>query len=50
VVVRVVDCIEKLAGLGKEGSDFAITPAGQNALAVCHKTDSVALKAWDLDS
>jgi hypothetical protein len=50
VVVGIVDGVEELAGLGKEGTDLAIGPAGEDGLAVAHEGNTVALKAGNLDS
>ena len=45
MVVSVVDSVEELSGLWQEGSDLAITPTRQNALAVSHELNGVAFKA-----
>ena len=50
MVVSVVDSVEELSGLWQEGSDLAITPTRQNALAVSHELNCVAFKAWYFNS
>jgi len=50
VVVSIVDSVEELSGLWQEGSDLAIAPTRQDALAVSHELNGVAFKAWNFDS
>jgi hypothetical protein len=50
VIVSIIDCIEEFARLGKEGTDLAIIPSGDDALAVSHKLNREAFKPWDLNS
>lgn len=50
MVVSIVDDIEQLSGLRKEGSDLAIVPARHDAFAVSHEVDAEALQSGNLDS
>ena len=50
MVVGVVDRVEQLAALGEEGAHLAVAPAGEDAAAVVHELDTVALEAWYLNA
>lgn len=50
VVVGVVDSVEKLSGLGEEGTDLTVVPSRDNALTVSHERGAVALKSGDLNT
>jgi hypothetical protein len=50
VDVRVVDDVHLLPGLGVEGSDLAVRPAGDDGLAVSHEPDGVALAVGVVDT
>jgi len=50
VVVGVVDGVEKLTGLGEEGTDLTVVPSRNDALTVSHEGTSVALKSGNLNS
>ena len=49
-LVSVVDDVDELARLGAEGADFAVAPAGEDALAVLGEADAVALQSAYLDA
>jgi len=50
MVVRIVDGVEKLAGLGKESTDLTVIPSRDDALSVGHEAGAEALKAGNLNT
>ena len=50
MVVRVVDGVEKLAGLGKESTDLTVVPSRNDALSVGHEAGAEALEAGNLNT
>lgn len=50
VVVRVVDAVQKTAGLGQESTDLTVVPSRDDATAIVHELDSEALEAWHFDT
>ena len=50
MVVGIVNSVEELTRLGKESADLAVIPSGDDALAISHEANGVALEAWDLNS
>mmetsp|Transcript_64175 Transcript_64175/g.88776 ORF Transcript_64175/g.88776 Transcript_64175/m.88776 type:complete len:357 (-) Transcript_64175:969-2039(-) len=50
VVMGIVDSVEELSGLRKEGTDLTIVPTREDRLAISHEVDAMAFESWNLNS
>ena len=48
--MSIINSVQQTSRLRKEGTDLTIVPSRENRATIVHKSDSVALETWNLDT